>query len=286
MRNPYGFEMSNSCLTCHFRQAEFFCQLSPAELKEFDSIKFVTAYPSDAVLFLERQKPRGVYIVCEGQVKLFFDSSEGRTLGLRIADAGEMLGLYSLMSGNPYEVTAVTLRPCQIALVPTADFQDFLKRHPAHYEWVAGEMSAEYKSACDQIRNIGLRASLAERVAGFLLDWSRRAGAVADGAGFGLHLKHDDIAEQIGLSRESVTRALTLLARLGLIKKSGSLLSIPSRMALQEFRSPQVGSPQITPARPAGDDGLTQITRSPIQHDRLSWNPATGGQGRRRASVR
>lgn len=279
MRNPYGFELSHNCPTCNYRKRGFFCQLSPAELKEFDSIKFLSAYPAEAVLFLERQKARGVYIVCEGEVKLFFDSSEGRTLGLRIAEAGDMLGLFALMSGGPYEVTAVTLRPSQIAFVLTADFQEFLRKHPASYQWLAGQMSAEYRAACEQTRNIGLGASLSERMARFLLDWSRRAGATGDGAGFALRLKHQEIAEQTGLTRESVTRGLGMLERLGLIKKSGPLLVIPSRAALEEFRPPQVSR-----KRAAGTE-LVRLTPVSARREAVSWTAPAGGAIIRRASA-
>ena len=108
MQNPYGFELSESCRSCKFRRNGFFCQLSPDELKDFDAIKHVSAYPADAILFMEQQKSQGIYLLCEGQVKLSFTSSEGKTLALRIAKPGEVLGLLSALSGNPYEVTAET----------------------------------------------------------------------------------------------------------------------------------------------------------------------------------
>jgi CRP-like cAMP-binding protein len=64
-----------------------------------------------AVLFIERQTARGVYVLCEGEVKLSVSSSEGKKLILRIAKAGEVLGLMSALSGTPHELTAETLRP-------------------------------------------------------------------------------------------------------------------------------------------------------------------------------
>ena len=76
MRNPYGFELTESCSTCKFARNGFFCQLSTAELEEFDAMKFVAAQPAGAILFMEQQKSRGIYLLCEGQVKLAFSSSE------------------------------------------------------------------------------------------------------------------------------------------------------------------------------------------------------------------
>ena len=237
MRNPYGFELSQNCTTCKFRGSGFFCQLSPIELKEFDGLKFVSAYPSGAILFVEEQEARGVYVVCEGQVKLFFHSNEGKTIGLRIAEPGEILGLFSALTGKPYEVTAVTLRPCQVAFVFNADFQYFLGKHLRVFQRVAGQMSLEYKAACEQVNAVGLGATLSQRVATFLLIWSTKTGAPDDGMPFTLPMTHEKIAEHLGMARESATRAFGALRRHGLIAVTGSTLVIPDRAALERFRS-------------------------------------------------
>ncbi|MGA8767879.1 MAG: cyclic nucleotide-binding domain-containing protein, partial [Candidatus Acidiferrales bacterium] len=129
MRGPYGFDMSDSCQNGKLKKAEFFCGLSLKALKEFDSIKSSSVYPEGAVLFLERQDARGVFVLCEGEVKLTISSSEGKTLILRIAKPGEVLGLMATLSGEPYEVTAETLRPCQVAFVRRDEFLRFIAQH-------------------------------------------------------------------------------------------------------------------------------------------------------------
>ena len=261
--SPYGFELSESCRSCKFRRNGFFCQLSPDELKDFDAIKFVSAYPADAILFLEQQKSRGIYLLCEGQVKLSFSSSEGKTLVLRIAKPGEILGLLSALSGNPYEVTAETLRPCQVAFVSSNDFQKFLRKHPAVFQRVASHLGWEYKAACEQLCAVGLGASVFERVAKFLLNWSAEGGAPGNGTQFTLPLTHEEIAEHIGTTRESVTRTLGEFRSRGLIESHGSTFVIADRAALQEFRarpaSPQKAGPRLlrlTPIRRGYSPGI------------------------------
>ena len=59
MQGPYGFDLSGSCRSCKFRQNGFFCQLSADELKDFDTIKYVSAHPADAILFMEQQRSQG-----------------------------------------------------------------------------------------------------------------------------------------------------------------------------------------------------------------------------------
>ena len=88
MKGPYGFEMSENCQTCKLRKSSFFCQLSPKATKDFDAIKSSSAYPESAILFLEKQESRGVFVLCEGEVKLSISSSEGKTLDPQDSQAG------------------------------------------------------------------------------------------------------------------------------------------------------------------------------------------------------
>jgi len=66
MRGPYGFEINENCQFCKMRANGFFCQLSPAAMTDFNKIKSPAAYPAGAVLFLEKQDPRGVFVLCAG----------------------------------------------------------------------------------------------------------------------------------------------------------------------------------------------------------------------------
>ena len=104
MKGPYGFEANESCETCAVRNAGFFCQLPPASLKDFNAVRSTATFPGGAVLFLERQDPRGVFVLCAGEVKLSVSSSAGKTLILRIARPGEILGLMAVLGNAPYEV--------------------------------------------------------------------------------------------------------------------------------------------------------------------------------------
>src|SRR6266852_7662718 len=100
MKGPYGLELNDGCKTCKRKAAVFFCQLSPAALKDFDAIKSTAMYPKGAFLFMEKQDARGVFVLCEGEVKLSISSSEGKTLIMRVAGHGEILGLMGGLFGG------------------------------------------------------------------------------------------------------------------------------------------------------------------------------------------
>lgn len=233
MRGPYGFEPNENCQSCKVRASGFFCQLSAPALKDFNAVKSPAMYPAGALLFMEKQGSRGVFVLCAGQVKLSISSSTGKTLILRIAKPGEILGLMAAMSGSPYEVTAETLYPCQVAYVRRDDFLRFIAKHPEVYQGVVKQLSTLYNGACEQLRTVGLSASAPEKLARLLLDWSVETKNTKQGTPTKLPLTHEEIAEFIGTTRETVTRTLSQFKSRQLVALDGSTLMISNRPALE-----------------------------------------------------
>ncbi len=232
MRGPYGFEMNENCQSCKLRRNGFFCRLSAAATEDLNKIKSPATYPAGAVLFLEKQDPRGVFLLCAGQVKLSISSSGGRTLILRIAKPGEILGLMATMSGTSYEVTAETLHPCQVVFVRRDDFVRFVSKHTEAYQGLVKQLSTLYSGACDQLRTVGLSASAPEKLARLLLEWSDPKNAESSTL-IKLPLTHEEIAEFIGTTRETVTRTLSEFKSRQLVTLRGSSLLIANRPALE-----------------------------------------------------
>ena len=212
--------------------APFLSELSSAALQDLNAVRFSSTYPKNAMIFMEKQPNRGIFIICEGEMKLSISSSEGKTLILRIAKPGDVVGLMAALSGSPYEVTAEALRPCQVAFVRRDDFLRLLSRHPEMNEAVVRQLGAQYQTACEQIRTLGLSGSVTERLGRLLLDWSASPNAKLDSR-ITLPLTHEEIAEFIGTTRESVTRALGAFKTRQLIILRGSSLMIPDRAALE-----------------------------------------------------
>ena len=238
MLSPYGLEIVESCLTCKLRADKIFCNLPQPTVQALEAIKYTTAYPKGAVLFVEGQAPRGVFILCRGRVKLSICSSDGKTLILKIAEAGEVLGLSASVSGKPYELTAETLSPCQVNFVKREDFLRFLREHNDVCLRVAEQLSEKYNTACHEIRSLGLSHSAAEKLAKLLLEWSLKNGGARQPDRMKLTLTHEEIAQMIGTSRETVTRLFADFKKRQLIQLKGSTLVIRNRPALENLVGP------------------------------------------------
>src|SRR4051794_20418974 len=109
MPTPYNLNMQDRCTTCTLPKAGRFCELSAGAMSDLDGVKFTGMYPKGSVLFVEGEKPRGVFILCSGKAKLTTSSSEGKTLIVRMVEAGEILGLAATVLDTPYEVSVETV---------------------------------------------------------------------------------------------------------------------------------------------------------------------------------
>ena len=155
---------------------------------------------------------------------------------MKLAEPGEVLGLSATISGKPYEVTAETLDPCQVNFVKREDFLRFLKDDVEACFKVAEQLSEKYHNACKEAGSLGLSHSAAEKLAKLLLEWSSRNGDSAKTEPrLKLRLTHEEIAQMIGTSRETVTRLFAELKKRQILQSKGSTLVIRNTGALREI---------------------------------------------------
>ena len=235
MGSPYGLPIIENCLICNLRSERFFCDLPKTALAAFEKIKYSSAGPPGAVLFVEGQAPRGMYVVCRGRVKLSTTSREGKTLILRIAEPGEVLGLHATVSGKPYELTAEALQASQLNFVKRDDFLHFLEEHGDACLRAAQHLSQNCQSAYEMIRSLGLSHSVTEKMARLLLEWSEQGENTKDGVRIKIALTHEEIAQLVGTSRETVTRVLSDFRKQQIAQLRGSTLLIRNKPALEKL---------------------------------------------------
>jgi CRP/FNR family transcriptional regulator len=233
MRSPQGVGIVESCAACQLREHGYFCDFPEELLKAFESLKYSTIFPKGAMLFFEGQAPRGIFTLCTGRVKLAAGSSDGRSLITRIAEPGEVLGLSATISGKPYMATAETLAPCQVNFIRREDFLRFLSEHHLACLRVAEHLSHNCYAANEQARALGLSHTAAEKLARLILEWCARDGQPSDrGIQLKLTLTHEEIAQLIGSSRETVTRLLSDFKSKQLLYVKGATLIVRNHAAL------------------------------------------------------
>ena len=235
MRAPYGLNILDNCTSCPVREDHLFCNLPQPAVKRLNEIKSTAVYPKSAMLFIEGQQPRGVFVLCAGKVKLFTSSQEGKTIITKISEAGDLLGLNATISNRPYEVTAEMVEPGQANFIARDTFLQFLRENGEVALRVAEQLSRNYYTAYEEIRTLGLTTSPSEKFAKLLLSWSAGGGPANGTSQIRLTLTHEEIAEMIGTTRETVSRLFSEFKKKQLLQLKGSTLVIRNKPALEKM---------------------------------------------------
>jgi len=190
-------------------------------------------YLKGETLFAEGQPSRGLFILFSGRVKLCTSSAGGKNFILGFANPGEILGLAGTLSGQPYEAWAEAIQPTQAGFVERSSLVQLMRDEDELAVQVAMQLAEFYCSAIAGVRMMGHSRSTGQKLAKFLLDWCKSNGSSHDEASARLGLTHEEIAQVIGSSRETVTRLLSVFKRRGLIRWNGCNLILADRTALE-----------------------------------------------------
>jgi len=205
-RTNGDFCLRTKCSSCDLNNKFFFCDVSAPVLATFESLKVTSSYTKGSTLFVQGQPVVGVYMLCQGRVKLSVFSSDGRSMILGVAEPGEVLGLSSIFSNNSHHVTGEAVDDCQVNFVAKDDFLLFLEQNQEAALRAIRQLSKSYDITCDQVRSLMLSSSTAEKLARLLLEWRRKDENGRRSAR--KTFTHEEIAAMIGTSRETVTRIL------------------------------------------------------------------------------
>jgi CRP/FNR family transcriptional regulator, cyclic AMP receptor protein len=238
MGTPYGLTILDNCVNCAVREEYLFCNLPMPALQKLNEIKSAAMYPKSAMLFIEGQQPRGIFVLCRGKAKLSTSSSEGKTIITKISEAGDVLGLNATISNHPYEVTAEMLEPGQANFITRDALLRFLGENGEVALRVAQQLSRSYYTAYEEVRTLGLTNSPAEKFAKLLLSWEKGKSPANLGYQIKLTLTHEEIAEMIGTTRETVSRLFSDFKRKQLLQVKGSTLLICNKLALEKMVRP------------------------------------------------
>jgi CRP/FNR family transcriptional regulator, cyclic AMP receptor protein len=227
-------ELPEDGTTCSYVNLGFFCGLSETVLRALDHASHKSTVPAGAILFVEGQVPRGMFILCSGRVKLSTTSREGKILVLKTAEAGEVLGLSAAISGLGFEMTAETATPCQMNFVDRKNLLLLLQNYSEVGMHAAQALSRDFRSAYRDIHDLVLTRSSAGKLARLLLSHTPDPDAPElVETSTNSPMTHEEMAQRIGSSRETVTRLLSDLKRKRLIGLNGPKLVIHDRTALE-----------------------------------------------------
>jgi CRP/FNR family cyclic AMP-dependent transcriptional regulator len=216
--------------------------LSGDAQRAFRAITRTNRYQNGSILFSAGQAPLGIFMLHTGKVKLSTASSKGKSITLRVAKPGDILGLSAALKGSPCELTAEIMGDTKADFVTRADFLRFLDQYPESYFQVVQMLSREVAAAHERVRLFRRAQSACGRLAALLMEWCAEGGVKSnEGICLTVPLAERDIGHMIGTSRETVARLLAKLKDKRIAQRNGHGLLILDQAALESIARSQVG---------------------------------------------
>ena len=188
------------------------------------------------VLFVEGETARGIYIFRSGRATSSISSHEGRVVILRIALAGDVLGLNSVLRNSSYNTTVKTIEPCCTDFISRVDLVKLMDRSKPAICAILKVLSHELTELSDRTTSLLLPKTAVARLAQLLLEWCEESGVHNSRiVQINKNFTQEEIGQMICSSRETVTRLLTMLSTRQIVQITSDRIVIQDRHALQEL---------------------------------------------------
>ncbi|MBI3563423.1 MAG: Crp/Fnr family transcriptional regulator [Gammaproteobacteria bacterium] len=183
-------------------------------------------YPANTVLITEGDQTDSLYVIIEGEVKVFVSDDQGKEAILNIMGEGEYFGELALLDDSPRSASVMTLIPTKVLIITKADFKRCLSSNPDLAYNIIKSLTQQVRCLTDNVKNLALM-DVYGRVAHTLLDLAKDK----DGKKvIEQRLTHQDIASMVGSSREMVSRILKDLSTGGYITVNKNKIIINEKL--------------------------------------------------------
>ena len=209
-----------------------FSDMGEAERDRVFSGSFLQVFPPQLTLFEQGQRADFLHVLVDGLAELYAHGA-GRDTTMRIVEPVSSFILAAVVTDMPYLMSARTLIPSRILLVPAAMVREIIKQDTALMQATMRELALGYRDLVRALADMKLRQST-ERLGHYLLAQSARRD---DATHFDLCGEKRLLASLLGMTPENLSRAFGLLAAHG-VAIDGPSVSITDMQALTSFAKP------------------------------------------------
>lgn len=202
--------------------------LDNAELVRLSEITREKTYPKGSVILFEDDPGDSLFIVRDGRVKVVLVGEDGREVILGVLGVGEHFGELALIDDQPRSAHVIAMEDAALLVLRREDFRRHVEANPKVAWSVLGALSKRLRRADDKIGGLVL-LDVPGRIARLLLDFAEESGTEL----VERPLTHQTIAQMIGASRETVSRAMRDFQDAGMISVERRQIRVADRPALE-----------------------------------------------------
>ena len=218
--------------------ANFFSRLGQREKQQLLELGASKHYMKDEVICSLGRANEDIYLLVSGRVKLFELSAEGKEVILWFCIPGELFGVSDVLIANQFSVRQINAQCCgyaELLCIKHEDFLQYVKTNPAVALPLLQMLSFRLREVAEVLSDITC-SDVTSRVVKLLMRLSGRYGKQVEGGVFlELPMTHQEMADMIGASRQTVTTVLGDLKRQGLIQMEQRMLFMRDGDKLQKF---------------------------------------------------
>jgi len=188
-----------------------FSRLDDATIRFFEKAAARKKFPKNTILLSKGDKSDSIYILCSGKAKAIARDEQGKEIVLDVIGPGEYFGEMAALDGGPRSATIVTKEPTEVLIISKDDFQNSLSSNPDLMFNLVRVLLERLRKADEKIESLALM-NVYGRVASFLMQSAEPQGAkwvIRES------FTHQEIADMVGSSRETVSRTMRELQDAG-----------------------------------------------------------------------
>ena len=216
-------------LTGVLAQTSLFGSVPGQDLEAVVAASRLRAFRRGQVVFTRGDPGDALIVVISGRVKVVMRSADGAELTLTIIQPGAVLGEISVADGGPRSADAEALEDCRLLLVPRDTVLSLCARVPAAAQALLVLITANLRRLTEEASDL-VFLDLPRRVAKVLLNQAR-----SDDGAIRLNLRQEELARQVGGTRQSVNTALRGFQRRGWIEVRDRTVIVTDATALGRF---------------------------------------------------
>jgi CRP-like cAMP-binding protein len=204
------------------RRVPIFSSFSQEEINRVSSLIIRRQYKKGELIVLEGSRLESLIIINTGRVKAYRNTSEGKEHILYIFSEGDFFGEKNLLSNREATYNAEALEDTAICTINKKAFQELMREYPELSFKVMEELCSRLARLEDTIESMGTK-NVELRVNAVLMEFSEKYGRQDPrGIHVELPMSREGIANYIGLTRETVSRKMSLLQEEGIIEVVGN----------------------------------------------------------------
>ncbi len=217
----------------YLKKINIFSALSWGELKELKRITRMVSYKKNEPIYLPGDPSEIVYLLKKGRVKISKVSQEGREVTISILEPGEIFGEVDALSAVPHESLVQALEPVLVCEIQRVDFDQYLQAYPEVGGKVLKLMGGRLRKLETKVGDLVFKTAPA-RLASLLVELSDTMGVSENGSTFlPVRLTHQNLANLIGTSRETVSTLMVQFGHYGLLSQEQRYIRILDKPKLK-----------------------------------------------------